>query len=268
MGASDPATEVQVTAPKNLPPGDVDVARERIASLQRYVAAPLVGARLTLRNEGGRLQGSRWRADATVLFDGRLLASHEAGPTPLDAVDAVAQRLRRQLRDIVGAEVAERNEPAVIERALGTLPLAHDPWPPPQAQRKPPEERRIVTRRVYGDELEPTLSAIADLVSSGDLFHLFCHVRTNEDVVVFRRDDGRFGMIIPRGSILADEADIVVPQPNRYSEPRSLEWARAEMDLLNHRFLYFQAAEDGRGRVLYLRDDGDYGLVEPAAPQL
>jgi hypothetical protein len=39
------------------------------------------------------------------------------------------------------------------------------------------------------------------------------------------------------------------------------------MDLLNHRFLYFIDADDGRGRVLYLRHDGNYGLVEPAASE-
>jgi hypothetical protein len=35
------------------------------------------------------------------------------------------------------------------------------------------------------------------------------------------------------------------------------------MDLVNHRFLYFaDADDDGHGKVLYLRRDGDYGLVE------
>ncbi|MDT4935327.1 MAG: Sigma 54 modulation/S30EA ribosomal protein terminus [Pseudonocardiales bacterium] len=37
------------------------------------------------------------------------------------------------------------------------------------------------------------------------------------------------------------------------------------MDWLNHRFLYFIDAADGRGKVLYLRHDGDYGLVVPHA---
>lgn len=48
-------------------------------------------------------------------------------------------------------------------------------------------------------------------------------------------------------------------------EPRTpLAQARAEEDFLNHRFLYFIDAEDNRGKVLYPRFDGDYGLVEPA----
>ena len=42
-------------------------------------------------------------------------------------------------------------------------------------------------------------------------------------------------------------------------DPFTLDEPRTEMDLLNHRFLYFIDAEDGRGKVLYLRHDGDYG---------
>jgi len=81
---------------------------------------------------------------------------------------------------------------------------------------------------------------------------------------VYRRDDGRVGLIHPQGSALADENDVLVSEPSRYSSPLTLEAARAEMDELNHRFLYFVDAADGRGKVLYLRHDGDYGLVEPA----
>ena len=88
------------------------------------------------------------------------------------------------------------------------------------------------------------------------------HVRTGEDVVVYRSDDGRIGLLYPPDSPLADENDVVVPKESRYPEPISLNEAREEMDMVNHRFLYFVDAEEGRGKVLYLRHDGDYGLVE------
>ena len=52
-------------------------------------------------------------------------------------------------------------------------------------------------------------------------------------------------------------------EKSRYTTPLTLEAARADMDVLNHRFLYFIDVEDGRGKVLYLRYDGDYGLVQP-----
>ena len=54
----------------------------------------------------------------------------------------------------------------------------------------------------------------------------------------------------------------MVPEPGRYPEPIALAAARLELDVLTDRFLYFIDIEDRRGKVLYLRHDGDYGLVE------
>jgi putative sigma-54 modulation protein len=108
-----------------------------------------------------------------------------------------------------------------------------------------------------------TIEAVNELLDMDVEFFLFVHARTNEDVVVYRRDDGRIGLLHPPFSKLADENDIVVPEPSRYSRPLTLDEARTEMNYLNHRFLYFIDAADMRGKVLYLRHDGDYGLVEP-----
>jgi ribosome-associated translation inhibitor RaiA len=254
--------EVEVTAADEAPRGELEAARRRIASLAEYTDEPLLGARLTLRRLGNPATKRPWVADASVLVNGRLLAAHAIGPTAVKAADEVADRLRRQLRRVVGAEVAQRNEPAAIRAALEAL--GPDDVHRPEARRKPPEQRRIVHRKVYGDDVEPTLSAVADLLDLDHEFHLFRHERTGEDVVVYRRDDGRIGLIHPPGSALADENDVVVTEPSRYSSPMTLEAARAEMDIVNHRFLYFVDADDGRGKVLYLRHDGDYGAVEPA----
>jgi hypothetical protein len=61
---------------------------------------------------------------------------------------------------------------------------------------------------------------------------------------------------------LSSEKDPVVPEPSRYSAPITVADARSEMDVLNHSFLYFIDLEGRRGKVLYLRRDGDYGLVQ------
>jgi ribosome-associated translation inhibitor RaiA len=252
---------VEVHAGKEIPREQVEAARRRIESLDELVSRPLEGARLTLRRGPGRSK-SPFVGDAHVVFDGRVLAAHAAGLSPAEAADAVVERLRRQLRRVVGAEVAQRNEPAAIQKALAAL--ESDRGHRPEARLKPPEEREIVHRRTYADSPRATLEAVADLLDLDFEFYLFRHVRTGEDVVVYRRDDGRIGLIFPPGSVLADESDdIIVAEPSRYSSPMTLDAARAEMDVLNHRFLYFIDAEDGRGKVLYLRHDGDYGLVEP-----
>jgi hypothetical protein len=195
-----------------------------------------------------------------VRFDGRLLVAHGGGRTAIEAATVAAEALRRQLRRIVGADVALRNEPRVLD-AGGAEQRA-------PAQLKPPEERSIVARRTYAQEPEPTLTALADLLQDAELFRLFVHARTGEDVVVHQLDSGRLGLLFPPGSVLADEGDLVVAQSSWFSEALPFAAARSEMDMLNeravhHRFLYFIDAGDERGKVLYLRLDGDYGLVEP-----
>jgi hypothetical protein len=106
------------------------------------------------------------------------------------------------------------------------------------------------------------MGAVAELMEHGAQFALFCHARTSEDVVVHVRSDDAVGLLHPPGSALSAEHDLVVPRPSRYPEPITVADARSEMDVLDHRFVYFIAAEDQRGKVLYVRRDGDYALVE------
>jgi ribosome-associated translation inhibitor RaiA len=234
-------------------------ARRHFEALGRYADEPLE-LRATLRRAHGGHGSRPYQVDAQLVHDGRVLAAHTSAPGADAAAAEAADRLRRQLRRVVGAEVALRNDPRTLRRALADL--SFEPVP---GRRKPPEEREIVRRRTYADRPESTYEASSDLLDDDERFHLFVHFRTTEDVVVHRRDhEVRIGLLHPSGSVLADEADdVVVPEPSRYGDPLTLAQARAEMDLVDHRFLYFTDAADGRGKVLYLRRDGDYGLVEP-----
>ena len=231
---------VVLKADREIPPAQAEEARERVAALERYVKEPPAGAvRLTLRklNGGHDLAKRPYVADADLRFDGRVLAAHAAGATPAEAAEKAAERLRRQIRRVVGAEVARRNEPRLDRRQR------------PEARLKPPEQRRIVERLTYPGRPKTTEEAAAELLDRDLEFLVFRSAATGEDVVVYRRDDGRVDLIHP---------------PGRYPGPIKLDDARADMDELNDRFLYFIDIDDGRGKVLYLRHDGDYGLVEPA----
>jgi ribosome-associated translation inhibitor RaiA len=253
--------DVEIHAERDIPRSEVDAARRRLATLDEYVDEPLLSARLTLRHVKATADRG-FVADATVSLNGRLVAAHTTGRSPVEAADAAAERLRRQVRRTVGADVALRNEPRVIGDALAAL--GPEVRYRPETALKPPEEREIVHRRPYLDVPLSTLEAAAELLDTDVEFFLFRHVRTGEDVVVHRRGGDRIVLLFPPGSALADENDVVVPQPSRYDSPRTLSDAREEMDLANHRFVYFIDADDGRGKVIYLRHDGDYGLVEPA----
>jgi hypothetical protein len=106
-----------------------------------------------VRRGPGRSRG-RYVVDASVLFGpigepARVLAAHVAAPGSAEATEEAVERLRRQLRRVVGAELAERNEPDEIQKALESLPLERTHRP--EADAKPPEERQIVRRRTYSD---------------------------------------------------------------------------------------------------------------------
>ncbi len=63
-------------------------------------------------------------------------------------------------------------------------------------------------------------------------------------------------------SFEAEEAPRVIQTEHYATHPMSLDEAVMEMDLTNRPFLVF-TDEDGRVKVVYRRDDGHYGLIEP-----
>jgi ribosome-associated translation inhibitor RaiA len=259
--STEPATvPVEIHAPEDLAGDQLSAVRDRVAKLGRYTDEPIANARLTLRHPQTHASRLQWVADATLLLNGRPLAAHATGKDPVQATDEVVDRLRRQILRVTGSEVARRNDPRELQRGLAEP--GFDRRHRPAADLKPPELRDVIPTRTPYPLPETTLDAVADLLDLDLEFLLFRHARTGEDVVVYRRDDGRIGLLHPPGSPLADENDIAVPEPSRYPEPIPYAKARDEMDALNHRFLYFIDAADGRGKVLYLRHDGDYGLVE------
>jgi ribosome-associated translation inhibitor RaiA len=251
-------TAVEIALGEGVSSTDADELRKGASELSELLRAPASRARFALRREDNSRAHRRYVADASVVLDGRTIAAHAAGVTGAEAAHAVRNRLHRQLRRVVGRERDGRRKGGQNE--LLPLDFRHRP----EAGLKPPAERRIVRRRTYLATPLGTVDALRDLLDIDAEFMLFVHARTGEDVVVYLRDDDRIGLLFPPGSTLEDERDIVVPKPSRYPGPIELRQARTEMDFLDHRFLYFIDAEDARGKVIYLRHDGDYGLVQPA----
>jgi ribosome-associated translation inhibitor RaiA len=250
-------TVIQIELGEGVPRGDADALRTGILELTELQEKPVSHARITLRRGLGQHGARHYVADASVIVDGRTIAAHAMGGSANEATKAVRNRLRRQLHRVLNKARDQQR------RGVTVAPLPRNLSYRPQEGVKPAPLRRIVHRRTYLQTPLGTVEAVDDLLDIDGDFMLFVHARTHEDVVVYLRDDGRIGLLFPEGSRLADEDDIVVPKPSRYPAPIFLSAARTEMDFLDHRFLYFTDAADGRGQVIYLRHDGDYGLVEP-----
>ena len=248
-------TAVEIAISEEVPRGDAEIVRHDAAEFFELLHEPASQARLTVRVKSNHAK-QPFVADASVLVGARAIAAHATGRTAIEAADAARERLARQLGRI--AQNDGRPRMAELE------PLPPERVYRPEAALKPPAKRRIVHRRTYLDLPLGTRDAVSDLLDIDAEFMLFVHGKTNEDVVVHVRDDGQIGLLHPPGSELAGESELVITKASRYPAPLELRAARGEMDFLNHRFLYFMDAADGRGKVMYLRHDGDYGLVEPA----
>jgi ribosome-associated translation inhibitor RaiA len=260
VSADQATVAIEVHLPADLPRSERREILERFERLARYTDDPIKGVRITLRRPETRAARLRWVADASLVLNGRRLASHATGSSAPQAAKEAADRLKRQMRRAADAPVVRRNHRRAIKSALAHV--THERRHRPRPSLKRPDLRDVIPLRTAYPLPESTLDAVADLLDLDLEFLLFRHARTCEDVVVHRRDDGRIGLLHPPGSPLSGENDIVVPEPSRYGQPIPLAKARDEMDVLGHRFLYFIDAADGRGKVLYLRHDGDYGLVE------
>lgn len=65
-------------------------------------------------------------------------------------------------------------------------------------------------------------------------------------------------------SELADEKVAKIVRKKKFvMKPMSLEEAQMQMELLGHKFFVFRSAATNEINVLYQRNDGDLGLIEP-----
>lgn len=67
----------------------------------------------------------------------------------------------------------------------------------------------------------------------------------------------------PEEADVQEEERKVVRVKHFNVKPMSVEDAIMQMEMLNHSFYLFENSDSGRMCVLYIRQDGDYGLLEP-----
>ena len=235
-------------------------AREKIGELEAFAKGPFVGARVVLTHEPNPRIPMHARAEAELDLQGRPVRARTAAPSMEAAVDDLAERLQRQLRRYIDHLVTSEREPATPTPGEWSH---HAWWPPrPPTFVRPPEEREIIRRKSFAlgpMSVEKAVEALEDLDHQFFLFH---HAATDADAVVYWRDDGLLGLI-QRSSAEPADARGVIRERSRYSSPIAVETATAEMDAVEHRFLFFENVATGRGNVIYRRYDGHYGLIEP-----
>jgi len=262
VGEAEGVIDVDIVAKGDVSREERAHAAERLASLDACVPVPVLGARVMLRHERNPRLELPSRAEAELNVKGRVVCGRVAAGTIPQAIDELARNLERQLE-----EFGERRL-----QLLRTAPSRsagewrHGTWsaPRPPYFPRPAEERELIRRKTFALEpLEP-LQAVAEMLDLDHAFYLFEDAQTGTDAVVYRRDDGRIGLIEPAGTHVSQPADGPVRETSRFRVPIALEVAISEMNALSHRFMFFTDADTGRGNIIYMRYDGHYGLIEPA----
>lgn len=256
------ALNVDVAARGPVAQSALDDARRKVGELRHLVDGPVLGARVVLTQEQNPRLARPARAEGEIDLPGVQVRARAAAASMPSAVDELAERLQRRLRDriemiITGQRM--RAEPRPGEWFHGAMPTAR-----PEHRTRPPGEREVVRRKSFGVEAMDAAEAAASMDALDHHFYLFHDMETDADAVIYRRDDGQLAVIEPAGTS-PPAPDGPAWETSRISSPIELEDAVREMDALDHRFLFFVNARTGRGNVIYTRDDGHYGVIEPPA---
>jgi ribosome hibernation promoting factor len=126
-------------------------------------------------------------AEVTLVIDGRTLRSHAAGASYQAALDDVVDKVERRAVD-------HREKPRLRARPLEERQLLRKIA---NGTPGPARERRIVKTKRFAIEPMFEEDAISQMEELGHRFFVFVSAETERVAIVYRRDDGDYGVIEP-----------------------------------------------------------------------
>jgi len=211
--------------PKNfkLASGIEDQIRRRVERLPRHLDN-LESAEVVLSQQPTHLTPQRFQyvAQLTVHTTHNLLRSEVADPELLTAVDQVMSRLSRQIERFKGRHYRRHKGSPGLGKSSAEI-----------ANKGPVVEAPSMVEMVA--DLQPVLDGDMALATNG----------------------------LAADTEVEDEIGGIVRVKHFNVRPMFPEEAIEQMELLGHNFFIFWNAADERMSVLYRRNDGDYGLLEP-----
>jgi len=250
--------DVSVVLRGEMPLGVAEYAAAQVAHVTRLSGRPVLAAHAVVSHHGDPAVALAYRAEATLDLAHHRVRAAGDGQRPREAVDAVVDRLERQV-----VRVVERWQER--SRWLGTPEAGH--WRHGQlpTQRRagwadrPVDEREVLRRKSFALESASVDEAVFDMESLGHDFYLFVEAGTGRDAVVHRLDDGGYAVSGVPPARLPDEVAAEPDQPE-LDEAQ----ARQRLDAGGEPFVFYTDAGTGRGHVAYRRRDGHYGVITPA----
>ncbi len=160
--------------------------REKLGRLDRHLSEP-VEARVELATQNTKDVNQRQIVQVTLYKNGTIIRAEERSADLRAAVDAVVDKLDKQIRRYKDKQVRRRRAPVGLGEAV-----AEQTAEPPEA-----EPLIVRTKKFKTLPMSPH-EAIDQMELLGHTFYLFINQETNDVNVVYRRDDGNYGVLEPQ----------------------------------------------------------------------
>ena len=160
-------------------------AEKKINTLDRYLPDGTVEAHVELSDEQTRSAADRQVAQVTLRINGAILRAEERSGDIFASIDAVSEKMIRQIRRYKGRRwESRRNQAAETAEAIKDAT---------------PEEEEGEIVRIKRFTLSPTTEdeAISQMELLGHDFYVFYNVNTESINVLYRRHDGNYGLLQP-----------------------------------------------------------------------
>ncbi len=189
------ALEVQIQARDiNVTPHLREYVEKKVSKLDRYLPT-ITEARMELAEvKSARSAADRQVAQLTVHTRGMVLRAEERKDDIFAAVDAVLDKINRQIERYKGKRWRGRGDGAAADTVIPAEELETDSTAEPESA---PAES-IVRRKQFIVTPMNEAEAIEQMQLIGhDNFFVFLNAATNHINVLYRRHDGNYGLIEP-----------------------------------------------------------------------
>ena len=230
--------------------GDAGYARSAVNAAVRRTHLPVGSATVKLARADGPYVAYPVLAEADVEVAGVPVRAQVAGPDPTAAADALADRLSAKFAILTGDADPYLPPPAGVYAGV---------WAGvPRSPRRP----RIVRHKSYRPAWLTVDEAVRRMELMDYRFHLFTELESGQHSMLYRLGARRYRLAQLRPDPRR-RWDAAVPLTvNRHPAPRlTLPQAAARLGATGDPALFFAGFTGGRGRVLYRRYDGHYGLI-------
>jgi ribosome-associated translation inhibitor RaiA len=256
--------DLEIVTRGDLPAATRADAERSTRELARYVHRPILHARVRVERSGDPARLRPVTVQINLDVAGRPVRVQVAAATAAEAIDLAHERMRHRLERL--ERYQEKRPPGTPQPGPHEWRHGQEPAHRPDVYPRPAGQRQVVRHKAY----EPPTCTLDEALFDMDLmdydFHLFTDASCGRDAVVYRGGPTGYRVAYAGGPPGPGREPAVPVTVSPYPPVgMALPEAIDRLDTAGWPFLFFTDPGTGRGRLLYRRYDGHYGLVTPPA---